>query len=92
LQEKDTCEKKFSLLICLLFGIPFTTLGFFYGVLPILKTSHQWLEVRSWEPVPAQVLAAELNSPKFRTRMSAHRVEAQYRFVFDGTTQLIALD
>jgi hypothetical protein len=71
----------FSGLFALVFGLG----GFFAGLQPLYRTLKAAWEVQGWQPVPAEVLASELQTSR-GSKSTTYRVNARYRYTFAGTT------
>lgn len=69
-----------ALLFCLLFALGFGAGGIFGGVLPLGEILRNAWASRSWQPVQAVVLQAELETG----RKGTAQVHAHYRYQFDG--------
>lgn len=73
-------SKLLTLLVCLLFGLAFTAIGFSAGLLPLAEiTSNAW-SARSWQPVPGTVL----ESDREIGRRGVSTTTVRYRYEFAG--------
>lgn len=68
-----------------LFAVVFSLGGFFAGLQPLYRTLKSAWEVQGWQPVPAEVLASELQTSR-GSKSTTYRVSARYRYTFAGTT------
>ena len=66
-----------------LFGFVFLSAGLFAGYLFVLSDARTWLAARSYVPVPAQLIAVNLERHQ-DSKTTTYRVRAQYRYTFDG--------
>lgn len=71
------------LMFSALFALAFGGVGIGFGVWPLSRMLHAAWAVQSWQPVPAQVLSAELDV-LHDDDGSTHRLRARYRYSFNG--------
>ncbi len=81
-------KKIVPLFICLLFAIPFSFGGIFFGIAGIASTSYQWFQTRNWQAVEAHVISAELKSQSHSEGGVTYRVVANYRYQFNGAEHI----
>ncbi|MFY3382725.1 DUF3592 domain-containing protein [Paracidovorax sp. MALMAid1276] len=65
------------------FTVAFGTGGYVFGLKPLVLTLRAALEVRSWQPAPAQVLSARLQRHA-DSDSTTWQVRARYRYEFGG--------
>lgn len=83
-EEIDTLGKRLGMLLFSgLFAAAFGLGGYFAGIQPLAHTLRAALEVRSWQPVAAQVLGTELKRHT-SSESTTYRVHARYRYEFAG--------
>ncbi len=68
-----------------LFALVFSLGGFIGGLQPLYRTLRAAWEVQGWQPVPAEVLASELQKSR-GSKSITYRVSARYRYTFADTT------
>lgn len=83
-EKIDTLGKRLGMLLFSgLFAAAFGLGGYFAGIQPLAQTLRAALEVRSWQPVAAQVLGTELKRHT-SSDGTTYRVHARYRYEFAG--------
>ncbi len=83
-EKIDTLGKRLGMLLfSALFAAAFGLGGYFAGLQPLAQTLRAALEVRSWQPVAAQVLGTELKRHT-SSDGTTYRVHARYRYEFAG--------
>ena len=75
-----------ALLFSAVFAIAFGLGGYFAGLRPLGHTLLAAWQVRSWQPVPGQVLDTELLQHSGSKGGSTYDVRARYRYEFGGRT------
>jgi len=68
------------------FAIAFGLGGYFVGLKPLGQTLWTAWQVRQWQPVPAQVLSAELRQQQGSEGGTMYEVIARYRYQFAGVS------
>lgn len=71
------------LAISAVFAVAFGAGGYWFGLKPLVLTLQSALEVRGWQPVPAQVLDAWLQKHS-DSEGTTWQVHARYRYEFAG--------
>ena len=83
-EKIDTLGKRLGMLLFSgLFAAAFGLGGYFAGLQPLAQTLQAALQVRSWQPVAAQVLGTELKRHT-SSDGTTYRVHARYRYEFAG--------
>ena len=83
-EKIDTLGKRLGMLLFSgLFAVAFGLGGYFAGLQPLAQTLRAALQVRSWQPVAAQVLGTELKRHT-SSDSTTYRVHARYRYEFAG--------
>lgn len=72
------------LLFCAVFALGFGAGGIFAGLRPVLQTLAEAWEVRDWQPVPAEVLEAELQQSRGSKGSTTYAVKTRYRYSVGG--------
>lgn len=67
---------------CLLFAIGFGA-GGVVGIAGLTHHAAGWMTARSWQPIMAEVVRADLHTSRGR-KSTTYRVEAQYRYNVEG--------
>lgn len=67
-----------------LFALPFAAIGLGMLLLSVLPTLYDWARMQFWEPVPAQLLVAELREKSGSKSSTTYLAHAQYRYLFAG--------
>ncbi len=69
-----------------LLALPFLAVGIGMLCLMLLPTVYDWARMQRWEPVPAQLLAADLQTTRSSKGGSSYLATAHYRYQFAGQT------
>ncbi|MFN7856511.1 MAG: DUF3592 domain-containing protein [Acidovorax sp.] len=72
------------LLLCATFAVAFGWGGYHAGIKPVWSTLQIAWEARSWQPVSAEVLAAQLKQHSTTRGGATYQVQARYRYHFAG--------
>ena len=83
------------LVFCAIFAVVFGAGGYWAGLRPLAETAQAAWTVRSWQPVPAQVLDVQLKQHAGSEGGTAYQVLARYRYTVAGQTyeaQRVGLD
>lgn len=67
----------------MLFSLPFAGFGLGVLILGVIPTLYDWARMKSWVPVEAHILAAELKTHSGDT--DTYSVSASYSYTFSGT-------
>lgn len=79
--KADTLGKRLVVLVfSAVFALAFGLGGYAIGLKPLVQTLHTALQVRGWQPVPAEVLSAEL---KTHTSSDGPTYEALVRYRYE---------
>jgi hypothetical protein len=70
-----------ALLFAGVFALAFGLTGVLVGIKPIVETAISAWTVRSWQPVPAEVLHTELKESRGSKGSVTYSVQARYRYV-----------
>ena len=80
---------------CAVFAILFTAVGYWAGLRPLASTLQAALSVQSWQPVPAQVLDAQIRKHADSEGGTTYQVLTRYRYEVAGKSyesQRVGLD
>ena len=66
------------------FAVAFGLGGYFAGLRPLGQTLWTAWQVRQWQPVPAQVLSAELEQRRDSEGSVTYALKARYQYAFGG--------
>ena len=80
---------------CAVFAILFTAVGYLAGLRPLASTLQAALSVQSWQPVPAQVLDAQIRKHADSEGGTTYQVLTRYRYEVAGKSyesQRVGLD
>ena len=83
------------LVFCAIFAVVFGAGGYWAGLRPLAETAQAAWTVRSWQPVPAQVLDVQLKQHAGSEGGTTYQVLARYRYTVAGQTyeaQRVGLD
>ena len=83
------------LVFCAVFAVLFTAVGYWAGLRPLASTLQAALSVQSWQPVPAQVLDAQIRKHAGSEGGTAYQVLVRYRYEIAGKSyesQRVGLD
>ena len=69
---------------CAVFAILFTAVGYLAGLRPLASTLQAALSVQSWQPVPAQVLDAQIRKHAGSEGGTTYQVLVRYRYEVAG--------
>ena len=69
---------------CAVFAILFTAVGYWAGLRPLASTLQAALSVQSWQPVPAQVLDAQIRKHAGSEGGTTYQVLVRYRYEMAG--------
>ncbi len=72
------------LVFCAVFAVLFTAAGYGAGLRPLASTLHAAWKVQSWQPVPAQVLDAQIRQHASSEGGTTYQVLARYRYEMAG--------
>lgn len=67
-----------------LFMVAFGAGGVFVGVVPLIDTAIQAVQVQGWQPVSAQVLSVKLDSRRGSKGSVSYTVSARYAYRYEG--------
>ena len=67
----------------LLFGLPFAGVGIGLLVFSILPNFIHWIEVKSWQPIPAQLSSADLDI-SYGDDSTTYMAKATYHYTVNG--------
>lgn len=84
-QSPSWASRVLAIVMGSLFALAFGGGGLYAGLLPLGHNLVMAWQVRDWQPVPAAVLAAQLDSKPGKGR-SSHAVQAEYEYQYAGTT------
>lgn len=91
----NTMGRGVLLVFCAIFAVVFGAGGYWAGLRPLAETALAAWTVRSWQPVPAQVLDVQLKQHAGSEGGTAYQVLARYRYTVGGQTyeaQRVGLD
>ena len=83
------------LLFCAVFAVFFTAVGYWAGLRPLASTLQAALSVQSWQPVPAQVMDAQIRKHVDSEGGTTYQVLTRYRYEVAGKSyesQRVGLD
>ena len=66
-----------------LFALPFAAVGVGMLLLSVLPTLYDWARMQWWQPVPATLVAARLETSR-SSKSSSYTVKASYRYQVAG--------
>lgn len=76
-----------SVLLCLMFGIPFLAMGIFAGILPAAEIVGGWHKARNWQPVPAKIIHTFLDTRRNK-KTTTYRVSARYEYTYQDRSYI----
>ncbi|CAN7304456.1 DUF3592 domain-containing protein [Acidovorax sp. LjRoot129] len=82
----STMGRAGALMISAVFAVAFGLGGYFAGLQPLAQTLQTAWQVRSWQPVPARVLSAEVRQRSDSEGGTTYEVQARYRYQFSGAS------
>lgn len=91
----NTMGRGVLLVFCAIFAVVFGAGGYWAGLHPLAETAQAAWTVRSWQPVPAQVLDVQLKQHAGSEGDTTYQVLARYRYTVGGQTyeaQRVGLD
>ena len=77
----NTMGRGVLLVFCAIFAVVFGAGGYWAGLRPLAETALAAWTVRSWQPVPAQVLDVQLKQHAGSEGGTTYQVLARYRSV-----------
>lgn len=81
--QNKQINRKPSSWILYLFALPFAGVAVGFLFVSILPSLWQWTAMQQWQPVPAQIIQAQLNSHR-GDGSSTWEATARYQYQFDG--------
>lgn len=74
--------KTATIAFSLVFAIPFLSVGIFSTYMA-LSMLYGWQQARTWEPVPAEILAVRLDT-HYGRKSTTYELKARYRYQYHG--------
>jgi hypothetical protein len=73
-EGKKAVGRGVLVVFCAVFAVLFTAVGYWVGLRPLASTLQAALSVQSWQPVPAQVLDAQIRKHADSERGTTYQV------------------